>query len=66
MVSVIDQDLRRCLASIKDSKPVLELTYVDSRAHIATIASSSFGSSLDQFVLEMKINEKTLVYLVFV
>jgi len=43
---------------------VLKQTSVYSTAHIATIASSSFGSSLDRVVLEIKITEKTSVCLV--
>jgi len=45
---------------------VLKQTSIDSKSHITTITSSSFGSSLDRVGLEMKIYKKTSVCLVFI
>ena len=51
MISVIDQDISRCLTS---TKGVLELIRVDSIAHVSKIASSTRleSSSLDRVWIE--------------
>ena len=58
---MIDQDLSRCLTSMKDSSQVLKLARVDSRSHASKIASSTQeeSSSLDQGLEQVKKKNKT-------